>query len=256
MLAESVDHPRRRLIFRQAVDIDDHRADRFGERLPLLGLLGKERLWIRAVRRSVAVGRLETLGKDGGGGVEPDHDHVRRDECLAAPFVVDDAGCRADHARSWIRERIEELGRLPSMHRIDTFRIAELANGLPGCRLDVQVRIAPRSTEVRRKRATDAGLACAHEARDDDMTREVGHARSVCPYTRTVDAPAPIAPPAVIGILGGGQLGRMLALAARAMGYRVAVLDPDASCPAAAVADEVVVGGYDDAGAARRLASM
>ncbi|MFL5677689.1 MAG: 5-(carboxyamino)imidazole ribonucleotide synthase [Chloroflexota bacterium] len=71
-----------------------------------------------------------------------------------------------------------------------------------------------------------------------------------------MDAPAPIAPPAVIGILGGGQLGRMLAMAARAIGYRVAVLDPDPSCPAAAVADEVVVGGYDDVAAARRLAGM
>jgi 5-(carboxyamino)imidazole ribonucleotide synthase len=71
-----------------------------------------------------------------------------------------------------------------------------------------------------------------------------------------VDAPAPIAPPAVIGILGGGQLGRMLAMAARAMGYRVAVLDPDPGCPAAAVADQVVVGSYDDVDAARRLAGM
>ena len=44
----------------------------------------------------------------------------------------------------------------------------------------------------------------------------------------------PIAPPATIGILGGGQLGRMLGLAARAMGYRIAVLDPDPDCPAAA----------------------
>ena len=43
----------------------------------------------------------------------------------------------------------------------------------------------------------------------------------------------PIAPPATIGILGGGQLGRMLALAARAMGYRIAVLDPDPDCPTA-----------------------
>ena len=47
----------------------------------------------------------------------------------------------------------------------------------------------------------------------------------------------PIGPPATIGILGGGQLGRMLAQAARSMGYRVAVLDPDPDCPAAAVAD-------------------
>jgi 5-(carboxyamino)imidazole ribonucleotide synthase len=71
-----------------------------------------------------------------------------------------------------------------------------------------------------------------------------------------VDAPAVIAPPAEIGILGGGQLGRMLAMAARSMGYRVAVLDPDAGCPAAAVADEVVVGSYEDVAAARRLAGI
>jgi 5-(carboxyamino)imidazole ribonucleotide synthase len=67
---------------------------------------------------------------------------------------------------------------------------------------------------------------------------------------------SPILPPATIGILGGGQLGRMLALAARAMGYRVAVLDPDPDCPAAAVADRVVVGSYDDVGAALRLADL
>jgi 5-(carboxyamino)imidazole ribonucleotide synthase len=64
----------------------------------------------------------------------------------------------------------------------------------------------------------------------------------------------PIAPPAVIGILGGGQLGRMLGMAARAMGYRVVILDPDPDCPAAAVADRVLVARYDDVGAALRLA--
>ena len=71
-----------------------------------------------------------------------------------------------------------------------------------------------------------------------------------------MDANATIDPPAVIGILGGGQLGRMLGSAARAMGYRVAVLDPDAGCPAAAVADHLVVGSYDDVEAAMRLADM
>ena len=78
-------------------------------------------------------------------------------------------------------------------------------------------------------------------------------------YTRGVDVLPPIAPilpPAVIGILGGGQLGRMLASAARAMGYRVAVLDPDPDCPAAAVADRLVIGSYDDVGAAMRLADL
>jgi 5-(carboxyamino)imidazole ribonucleotide synthase len=47
----------------------------------------------------------------------------------------------------------------------------------------------------------------------------------------------------------------MLAMAARRMGYRVAILDPDPSCPAAAVADRVVVGGYDDRVAAREMAA-
>jgi 5-(carboxyamino)imidazole ribonucleotide synthase len=66
----------------------------------------------------------------------------------------------------------------------------------------------------------------------------------------------PISPPATIGLLGGGQLGRMLALAAREMGYRIAVLDPDPACPAAALADRVVVAGYDDVGGALRLAEV
>jgi 5-(carboxyamino)imidazole ribonucleotide synthase len=70
------------------------------------------------------------------------------------------------------------------------------------------------------------------------------------------EAEPPIVPPATIGILGGGQLGRMLAMAARAMGYRIAVLDPDPACPAAAVADAVVVAPYDDIEAALRLAQM
>ncbi len=70
------------------------------------------------------------------------------------------------------------------------------------------------------------------------------------------DAPVPLAPGATIGILGGGQLGRMLGIAARAMGYRIVALDPDPACPTAAVADEIVVGAYDDPDAARRLARM
>ncbi|MCI0344279.1 MAG: 5-(carboxyamino)imidazole ribonucleotide synthase [Chloroflexi bacterium] len=65
----------------------------------------------------------------------------------------------------------------------------------------------------------------------------------------------PILPPATIAILGGGQLGRMLGLAARALGYRIAVLDPDPDCPAAAIADRVEIGAYDDLAAAKRLAA-
>jgi 5-(carboxyamino)imidazole ribonucleotide synthase len=66
----------------------------------------------------------------------------------------------------------------------------------------------------------------------------------------------PITPPATVGILGGGHLGRMIGLAARAMGYRIAVLDPDPDCPASGIADRVVVGSYDDVGAALRLATL
>ena len=76
----------------------------------------------------------------------------------------------------------------------------------------------------------------------------------VAPYTRDMVPQPTIAPPAVIGILGGGQLGRMLGVAARSMGYRVAVLDPDPACPAASIADRVVIGSYADVGAALRLA--
>jgi 5-(carboxyamino)imidazole ribonucleotide synthase len=63
-----------------------------------------------------------------------------------------------------------------------------------------------------------------------------------------------ILPPATIGILGGGQLGRMTALAARAMGYGVQVLDPGADCAARSVVDRVVVGAFDDPTAAAELA--
>jgi 5-(carboxyamino)imidazole ribonucleotide synthase len=58
--------------------------------------------------------------------------------------------------------------------------------------------------------------------------------------------PEPILPGATIGILGGGQLARMLALAAQPMGYHVVVLDPDPQCPAAAVCDHVIVSAFDD----------
>ncbi|MDB4908600.1 MAG: phosphoribosylaminoimidazole carboxylase [Gemmatimonadetes bacterium] len=63
-----------------------------------------------------------------------------------------------------------------------------------------------------------------------------------------------ILPGATIGILGGGQLGRMTAMAARSMGYAVHVLDPDAAPAAAPVADRVIRASFDDADAAAELA--
>jgi 5-(carboxyamino)imidazole ribonucleotide synthase len=69
-------------------------------------------------------------------------------------------------------------------------------------------------------------------------------------------SPTPSIPPgSLLGFLGGGQLGRMTAMAARTMGYRVRVMDPEAACPASFFADEVIVGRWDDADAARRLAT-
>ncbi len=65
---------------------------------------------------------------------------------------------------------------------------------------------------------------------------------------------APILPGATIGILGGGQLGRMMAMAARSFGYRVQVMDPDPSCPARFVVDSLFEGAWDDVRAAGNLA--
>jgi 5-(carboxyamino)imidazole ribonucleotide synthase len=61
-------------------------------------------------------------------------------------------------------------------------------------------------------------------------------------------------PGATIGIFGGGQLGRLTAMAARTMGYRIHVLDPDPGCPARFVVDQCVEAGWDDAREAARLA--
>lgn len=63
-----------------------------------------------------------------------------------------------------------------------------------------------------------------------------------------------LGPGATIGVLGGGQLGRMMAIAARQMGYRIVVLDPSPRCPTAQVADGFVVGALDDLESARHLA--
>ncbi len=62
-----------------------------------------------------------------------------------------------------------------------------------------------------------------------------------------------VLPPATIGMLGGGQLGRYALMAARTMGYRTLVVDPDPSAPAGRVADEHVVAAYDDADAIERV---
>jgi 5-(carboxyamino)imidazole ribonucleotide synthase len=65
---------------------------------------------------------------------------------------------------------------------------------------------------------------------------------------------APILPGQTIGMLGGGQLGRMFAIAARRMGYRVHAMDPTPDCPTGQVADLELNAPYDDLDAARQFA--
>lgn len=65
----------------------------------------------------------------------------------------------------------------------------------------------------------------------------------------------PVLPGATIGIFGGGQLGRMMTLAARVLGYHVIILDPDPACAAGAVADRVIAARFDDVAAATELAN-
>jgi len=69
-----------------------------------------------------------------------------------------------------------------------------------------------------------------------------------------VTTPKTILPGSTIGIFGGGQLGRMTAMAARAMGYRILVLDPDPACPARFVVDGCIEAGWDDPREAANLA--
>ncbi|TQS71892.1 5-(carboxyamino)imidazole ribonucleotide synthase [Ornithinibacillus gellani] len=65
-----------------------------------------------------------------------------------------------------------------------------------------------------------------------------------------------ILPPQTIGIIGGGQLGRMMAIAARYMGYQIAVLDPTPNCPTAQIADQHIIAAYDDMEAIRELTEI
>lgn len=65
-----------------------------------------------------------------------------------------------------------------------------------------------------------------------------------------------VLPGSTIGILGGGQLGRMIALEGRRMGYRFVTLDPTPDCPCGQVSDRQIVAAYDDLAAAEELARV
>lgn len=63
-----------------------------------------------------------------------------------------------------------------------------------------------------------------------------------------------IQPPAMLGMLGGGQLGRFFVIAAHEMGYKVTVLDPDQNSPAGMIADVHLCAAYDDVAALKTMA--
>ena len=65
-----------------------------------------------------------------------------------------------------------------------------------------------------------------------------------------------ILPGETIGIIGGGQLGKMMAQSAKAKGFRVIVLDPTEDCPCGQVADEQIVGSYDDLDKIKQLSEQ
>jgi len=70
------------------------------------------------------------------------------------------------------------------------------------------------------------------------------------------EVPAPLPPGSTIGVLGGGQLGRMLAMAAARLGLRTHTYCPDADCTAAQVADATTIAAYDDEAALKAFAAQ
>ncbi len=72
--------------------------------------------------------------------------------------------------------------------------------------------------------------------------------------TDSAPMPPPLPTGSTVGIIGGGQLGRMLAIAAARFGYRIVVLEPGADCPAAQVANRHIEAAYDDPDALAELA--
>ena len=63
-----------------------------------------------------------------------------------------------------------------------------------------------------------------------------------------------ITAPAMLGMLGGGQLGRFFVIAAHELGYKVTVLDPDINSPAGVIADVHICADFDDAAALNKIA--
>ena len=95
-------------------------------------------------------------------------------------------------------------------------------------------------------------FAMRHSPKRLDAWRSAQTAKVAERTVRRVMTRGPLAPAATIGIIGGGQLGRMLAMAAARLGYRTIILEPQPDCPAAQVANRQIVAAYDDPAALAR----
>jgi 5-(carboxyamino)imidazole ribonucleotide synthase len=92
------------------------------------------------------------------------------------------------------------------------------------------------------------------ERRFDDHVSAANRVGCADAFRYTLARMEPILPGAAVGVLGSGQLGRMFAIAARQMGYRVHTYSPDSDTPTGQVADEEVSAAYDDLERVRRFA--
>ena len=110
--------------------------------------------------------------------------------------------------------------------------VATFAIGTAGAANAALFAVAMLADERRRAAQPARGLPRPPDRSraGDERRAEVSPRRSVPGPTRVAGAPF-IAPGATLGVLGGGQLGRMFVHAAQRMGYRTAVLDPDADQP-------------------------
>src|SRR5579859_2814922 len=96
--------------------------------------------------------------------------------------------------------------------------------------------------------------SCPFETTSLPAISSVGPFKNMSERFSDNDKTRVVQPGGTLAILGGGQLGRMMAMAARTVGYHVRVMDPELRCPASFVVDETIVGKWDDAEAAHRLA--
>jgi hypothetical protein len=129
------------------------------------------------------------------------------------------------------------------------FAVAMLAVNDPALRAKLD---AFRTRADRGRRGDDAAAGPRRRGARGIPLLAPGRRRPVS----THDGQLPILPGATLGVLGGGQLGRMFVHAAQRMGYFTAVLDPDADSPAGRVSHHHIHADYDDVDGLARLAGL